>query len=170
MPWHLLCWTNYLATATGRMSQSSCVHGQKNGTSNLMFLHGHPQISEVSLPFDTAQVQVQNPTPRYCKPSMSYLLLLKAAARHLVPLEGLCHPFTWVLESTSTTWSTVVSTEPKSSAQGHDWSIHKSLQSDKYQSSSTELLHRVCLLVLQLSVSKKTKKTELCCFSQEVIL
>lgn len=45
VPWHLLCWTSCLATATGRMSKSSCVHGQKNGTLNLMFLDGHPQIS-----------------------------------------------------------------------------------------------------------------------------
>lgn len=45
VPWHLLCWTSCLATATGRTSQSSCVHGQKNGLSNLMFLDGHPQIS-----------------------------------------------------------------------------------------------------------------------------
>lgn len=44
------------------------------------------------------------------------------------------------------------------------------LPSDKYQSSSTELLHRLYLLVLQLSVSKKAKQTELCCFSQKVIL
>lgn len=45
VPWHLLCWTSCLATATGRMSKSSCVYGQKNGTLNLMFLDGHPQIS-----------------------------------------------------------------------------------------------------------------------------
>lgn len=53
-----------------------------------------------------------------------YLLPLKAAACHLVPLQCLCHPFTCVLESTSTTWNTVVCTGPNSSARGHDWSIH----------------------------------------------
>lgn len=45
VPWHLLCWTSYLTTATGRFSKSSCVHGQKNRTLNPMFLDGHPQIS-----------------------------------------------------------------------------------------------------------------------------
>lgn len=44
VPWHLLCWKSYLGTVTGRTSKSSCAHGQKNRTLNLMFLDGHPQI------------------------------------------------------------------------------------------------------------------------------
>lgn len=142
-----------------------------------MFLDGHPQISVKSpyLPpnqtedFDIPQVQVQNPTPGHWKPSNLYLLPLKAAACHLVPLQCPGHPFTWVLESTSTTWNTAVCTGPNSSARGHDWSVHIPLQSDKHQSISTEMLHRIHLLVLQLSVSNKTKQTELCCFSQVIL-
>lgn len=93
VPWHVLCWTSYLATATGRMSQSSCVHGQKNGTANLMFLDEHLQISVKSpyLPhnqaedFGIAQVQVENPTPGHWKPSIPVFTTSKSCSLSFSP-------------------------------------------------------------------------------------
>lgn len=161
------------ATASARKSQSTRVHGHKNGTWNLMFLDEHPQISVKSpypSPNQTEDFAIPQARDRILHPGTGnhpylYLLLLKAAACHLVPLQ--CHPFTWLLEPTSTTWNTAVCTGPNSSARGHEWRIHTLINVCE---TSTELLHRICLLLLQLGVSKKTKQTELCCFSQKDIL
>lgn len=65
------------ATASARKSQSTCVHGHKNGTWNLMFLDEHPQIS-VKSPYPSPNQtgfchttsKGQNPTPRHWKPSI----------------------------------------------------------------------------------------------------
>lgn len=141
-----------------------------------MFLDEHPQISVKSpylSPNQTEDFAIPQVRDRILHQGTGnhpylYLLLLKAAACHLVPLQ--CHPFTWVLEPTSTAWNTAVCTGPTALLRAMSGVFTYSLPSDKYQSTSTELLHRICLLVLQLSVSKKTKQTELCCFSQKDIL